>query len=252
MTRKKEAPTGQGQGRVFNTHISCHTAPWLSMARDKNLFACPEILEVLQKAMPTDEGFGPIGNEPVFRLCQYLKGVMPEGATSDELHPIILQWWERSKAVLIGKGIDDFTTVWIMFCDLWDTPGRIKYPKRNSLQTAIARAKVQTQDRPELLPLADKKLILLGHVCYELQRLSGNEPFFLSGKDAGQAVGMCEKSGGLALKYLQRKKIIERVKPGYTGKSTEYRYIGQCQNDQNRKIAEQIQQIKQQLREKDS
>ena len=215
------------------------------MARDKNFLASTEIAEVVKRAIPKGPNdFGIIGNEPVFRLCQYLKGIVPEGTVSDELHGVILQWWENSKQILITNGFDDFTTVWIMFVDLWDTPGKIKFPKRDSFRTAKGRAEMRTENRPELSPLQDEKLVDLAHVCYELQQLNGEEPFFLSGKDAGTVIGKCQKRGRLALKYLQSRSIIVKVKDGHTGKSAEYRYIAKLSSNGKSNISQQIQQFK--------
>lgn len=215
------------------------------MIRGKDFSGSSEIAEVIDKCVPAGaDDFGHIGNEPVFSLCQYLKGIVPEGTVSDELHGVVSQWWDKSKSILMDHGIEDFTTVWIQFTDLWDTPGKIKHPKRDSFRTARGRAEVRLSDRPELSSLRDKKLIHLGHVCYELQWLNGDGPFFISGKDAGSVMGMCDKSGRLALKYLQRQLIIEKVKDGHTGRSAEYRYIGQAQNEERGKMAEQIRQYR--------
>lgn len=52
MTRKKEAPTRQGQGQLLHTSLSYHTAPPLSMAAQIILLAmqCPVHADRLRAA----------------------------------------------------------------------------------------------------------------------------------------------------------------------------------------------------------
>ena len=133
---------------------------------------------------------------------------------------------------------------WIILTDIWDTPGKVKHPKRNALEVAITRAKLRTTDRPELAGLRDKRMILLGHVCYELQQLNSEDKFFLTNEDAGKAIGLCEKLGGAGMKHLQRQGIIELLQKGHTGFASVYRYIATGHSIPNSQISDQVRKYK--------
>ena len=59
--------------------------------------------EAIKKAVPVDdEQIGYIGNEPVFVLCQFLKGIdMPATTVLRDLRPFAKQWYVLSKDMLL-------------------------------------------------------------------------------------------------------------------------------------------------------
>ncbi len=192
--------------------------------KDKKEFVQNQkVREALRKAVPAGRDiYGKIGNEPVFQLCQYLAGVVPEDTSSDDLHGVVMQWYEISRKHLRRS----FMEIWITFCDLWDEK-KIRYPKKDTLNAAIARAELSDKDLPELSVLVHDSLKLLGHVLYELQQIAineGRENFFISGEDAGHILNSDQRTGCRALKRLVKKGIIELIEKGHTGHASEYRY----------------------------
>jgi len=213
------------------------------MAKGNNLYD-----EILKKAVldaDPKQAKIRIGNEAVFRLCQGLKGVAQDGTSAADMEPYFRLWIKTYRQDLPD---DDFT-LWLQFTELWDG-GKIKFPKRDTFNTALARASdPQGELRPELGNMPDE-IKRLGAVCYELQKLAGDRPFFISGGQAGQIMGKSEDTGRLALKYLARKKIIELKQRGHSGRATEYQYIAanplqeQKYQDRRTEIKQQAELIK--------
>ncbi|MBN2317294.1 MAG: hypothetical protein JXM79_25440 [Sedimentisphaerales bacterium] len=179
----------------------------------------------IQKAIPVDnEQVGYIGNEPVFLLCQYLKGIdLPKSAGVKGLKPFIGQWYELSKEKLIDEeGCPmTFGQVWAQVVEVWD---KVKYSKGNALETAKIRAGKARYEIPELNWCDDEKMLYLARVCYELSRPDG--VFFMSGYDAGEILGKDQKTGRAFLKMLQSEGVIRCTKVGNRHKASEYLYIG--------------------------
>ena len=166
-----------------------------------------------------------IDNKPVFILCQHLRGVVPAKTDPEDLKWVVQRWYNLAKMRLPPNCLEeDFDTVWLQFLDIWEHK-KVKFPKKDALNLAIKQATQREYILPELECLVDERLKKLGYVCFELQQLSGENPFFLSQEDAGNIVGVCQKKGRLLLSRLVQLKIIERVKIGHTGRASEYRYV---------------------------
>jgi len=183
------------------------------------------LIEAAEKAVPVDdEQIGYIGNEPIFVLCQYLRGVsLPEDTTFEDLRPFTKYWFDLSEDKLIDEDGENlsFAEVYAMAIELWD---KVKYAKGSALDSAIVRAKASTYTIPELEWCDDERILLLARICYELSRPDGD--FFLSGDDAGKVIGKTQKTGRNALKMFEYVKIIKCVNTGHTGKASDYEYVG--------------------------
>jgi hypothetical protein len=189
------------------------------MARDNNNLYDEAMKRAVFDADPKQAKIR-IGNEAVFSLCQRLKGIAQNGIPAADMEPYLKLWLKTYRQDLTD---DDFT-LWLQFTELWDGD-KIKFPKRDTFNTALARASdPQGELRPELGNMPGE-IRRLGAVCYELQKLAGNRPFFISGGQAGQVIGKSEDTGRLALKYLIRHKIIELKQRGHSKRATEYLYI---------------------------
>ncbi len=183
-------------------------------------FTVTALLEAVRKATPDEDGvIGYIGNEPVFRLAQYLQGVVSKNTPLKELKPYVKCWYDLS-----AKYLDDmsFAQVWSLFIELWP---KVKYAKRDALTIAVARARTAAYKMPELHWCEDKRVLLLARVCWELSRPDG--AFFLSSYDAGSIMGMDQKTGLATLKMLQAEGIIRIIRKGCLGRSSSYIYTGQ-------------------------
>ena len=62
-------------------------------------------------------------------------------------------------------------------------------------------------------------------LCRELQRASGESPFFLSCRTAGELLGLDYKTAWRRLKALCADEVIQCVKPGTQRSAARYRYI---------------------------
>lgn len=210
------------------------------------------IERAIQKAIPVDdEQIGYIGNEPVFLLCQYLKGVdMPDGTTFADLKPFFRQWYELSIGMLFDEYGDplSFTEAWAQFIEAWP---KVKYPKSAYLEQAKERAKNRKEPLPELAEF-DGDYQYLGVVCYELQQIMRDRPFWLSTYDAGEILGKSQKVGHRAMKMLSAEGILELVKVGDRHNASEYRYIGKttCQSSNNKMTAQEFEQQRKEMLEK--
>jgi hypothetical protein len=69
-------------------------------------------------------------------------------------------------------------------------------------------------------------LRLLVALCRELQRLAGDNPFFLGCRDAGRLLGVSFQRAAKWIRRLSRDGIIIRVSKGTqaSGKASEYRF----------------------------
>lgn len=181
--------------------------------------------QAVQNAVPVDdEQVGYIGNEHVFLLCQYLRGVdLPKSAAMKDLKPFVRRWYELSNDRLIDEEGSPMTfgQVWAQVVEVW---GKVKYPKGNALETAKIRAGKARYETPELDWCDDEKMLYLARVCYELSQPDG--AFFISGYDAGGILGKDQKTGRATLKMFQSEGIIKCTQIGDRHNASEYQYVG--------------------------
>lgn len=179
---------------------------------------------VLHAVPVDDEQVGHIGNEPVFLLCQYLKGVdLPMSAGIKGLKPFVRRWYELSKDKLIDQeGYPmTFGQIWAQVVEVWE---KVKHPKRNALEIAKIRAGKARYKVPELNGCDDEKMLYLARVCYELSLPDG--AFFISGYEAGDILGKDQKTGRAVLKMFQSEGVIRCTKIGNRHDVSEYEYVG--------------------------
>ena len=62
-------------------------------------------------------------------------------------------------------------------------------------------------------------------LCRELQRASGDGPFFLSCRTAGELLGLDHNTAWRRLGMLVSDDLIQTVEPGTKTKATRYRYV---------------------------
>lgn len=177
----------------------------------------------IDRAIQKNTEIGDIRNEPVFVLCQYFKGIVKDDTPVGLLEPYLKIWYKKCQ--VIQDEYDDYEEVFLLFADVWENK-RVKYAKKATFEIAKQRAENQTEIRPEIAWCDKPNLIKLDNVCYELQKLQGDKPFFISQYDAGKLMGKCDRTGRNALDYLTGK-TIRLVKRGIPGKgiANSYRYI---------------------------
>lgn len=160
-------------------------------------------------------------NFAVFRFSRHLKGI-PALADADprSLEPLVRLWHRRALPVIGTKPFDD---TWAEFIYGWS---RVKWPKGSGPMADIL-AKTDAAPLPEVAmkyecPMTHRLIKL----CRELQRASGDGPFFLSCRTAADLLDMGHPmTAHRRLYLLEFDDIIRTVEPGTRTRATRYRYI---------------------------
>jgi hypothetical protein len=164
-------------------------------------------------------------NRAVFEFARALKA-MPQFADADpeDVEEHVRRWHaEGRRRDVIGTKA--FEETWIDFVYGWP---RVKLPKGDEPMTAIfERAKEETLPR-----VAERynheglrQLILL---CRELQRATGDRPFYLACRTVGRLLGIDHATAARWLFYLQHEGVIEVAERSPRGslRANRYRYLG--------------------------
>ena len=94
------------------------------------------------------------------------------------------------------------------------------------MKKAIAMARYFGNIPEESNNYGTKKLRFLVRICYQLQLLANQEPFYLSWNQAASALNISPQYAGEYLCILIGDGIIEIVKEHTETEATRYRYIG--------------------------
>jgi hypothetical protein len=186
-----------------------------------------KIAEVVKNCTPIDREDFYIPNRPIFDLAQALKGIdcnMLYNLSAEKMKDIVIEWFEYHGANMPdGKGENLSTDeIWAIFIDVWD---RIKFPKGPALQKAVKKAEQTYKKLPQAKRYRDKKIQHLVGVCYELQQLHGDEPFWLSCYDAGWIMGKSHTRANQIMKMLVFDKVLKVDEKHTAYKAVRYRFI---------------------------
>jgi len=139
-------------------------------------------------------------NAKLFELARHLKGRHPD-ASCDDMIPLLKQWHSLHIDMMRTK---DFTETRIDFEYAWN---KVEHPSTFIFEK-IAKEKPVTFDSiaAEVYGQAGG---LLMHICQELQKLTGKEPFFISVRTAGAQLNIHHTSAAKLLKnFVQRKWLV--------------------------------------------
>jgi len=152
-----------------------------------------------------------------------------EATTGVKLQPADLEsafaeWWRRAKPILPPDAeFDEYRFLFMEAC----ASARIPWGS-NVLQQAIGRAETEPEP-PECERYKSPGVRKLVIVCWQLQRISGEDPFFLSVRSAQTILGtLSPRAAHAALNGLVRDGILvitAKGKPGKSGPATRFRYI---------------------------
>jgi hypothetical protein len=198
------------------------------------------IAEAIENSEPDKEAAGQkgylIGNEYVFCLAQELKGVSNFDKQPREVQKDVVQaWYETYLTNIVDEKGEQlsFDEVWLQFLDAWP---KAMYPKGMLLPTALDRARADTP--PEAEGYNNPRVKLLVSICYQLQLIQGNKPFWLSTYDAGRIVGRTQNWGSKMLSGLVRAGVLELIKQGKGNQASRFRYISRDKKEQLDPVSE--------------
>lgn len=188
----------------------------VSFVSSVSLSLCKSVDEALQATIPSQQGQR---NRALFEFARHLKG-MPRycDGSVDQLRPIVCQWYERALPFVATKEFDE---TWAEFVYGWD---RVKFPKGGDTWAEACRRVEASEPPPEASRYTDDRLRLLCGVCFQLQRLVGDQPFYLSCRCAGQVVGVSAPVAMRFLHLLVHDGVLRVVTPGTMKRAARYHY----------------------------
>jgi len=132
----------------------------------------------------------------------------------------VRRWHERALPIIGTKPFDE---TWADFVAAWP---RVRFPKGQEPMTLIVQradaspppAVAERYDAPET-----RRLVA---ICRELQRASGDDPFFLSCRTAAELLGMDHATAWRRLEMLVADGVLLVVQVGTKHRATRYRYVG--------------------------
>jgi len=157
-------------------------------------------------------------NRCLFALARYLKGTQPN-ATRHELRAIVSSWHTQYLSVI---GTKDFAVTWTDFLNGWD---KVRHP-----HGAIMQSVLETIDFSEPLPAGMSGLGYgtagnqLVQVCMALQAHHGDEPFFISARQAGEVLGIHYTDASKMLVALVRDGVLKLISKGAGKVASRYRF----------------------------
>jgi hypothetical protein len=164
--------------------------------------------EAVEKAILATMPTGPGQRHGLlFKYARFLKSYPTfANAPVRALKPYVGLWYRRAKRFTKTKPFEDF---WFDFAEGWD---KVKSPIGAGLMTdVISRAiSAETPIRAQH-EYRQAKVHLLVRICRELQRNAGSEPFFLSVRNAGEAVDISPRQAATWLNGLVVDGYLERA-----------------------------------------
>ena len=181
-----------------------------------------DISRVIQETLPKAIGQR---NKLVFELCRGLKSIPALADTPhDELamfKPIVREWHRLALPFISTK---PFEETWIDFLRGWP---RVKFAKGTEPMSAILKAAVEREVPACAADYEQPQLQLLVKVCRELQRVTGDGPFFLSSRTAGSLLEVDHSTAWRWLYLLKCDGVLTEVEKGdvVRRRATRFRYV---------------------------
>ena len=164
-------------------------------------------------------------NKLVFGLARALKaipGLIDAGL--EQLQPLVRQWHNLAKPNI---GTPAFEETWLDFIHAWP---RVKFPGKEPMAMILATA-VALEPPEAVRHYESEPLKLLASLCRELQRATGDAPFFLSVRTVGKYFNVDPGTASRWLTLLRFDRVIDEVEKGTqkTGRASRYRFLGNLQ-----------------------
>ena len=181
----------------------------------------PNAIErAIAESLPSEPGKR---NKQVFELARAFKAIPSlAGAKLNDLKPYVREWHRQALPVIKTH---PFEETWIDFIRAWP---RVKFPKGNE-PIALAFEAAKDSDPPAVASEYEQsELRLLVTLCQELQRIAGNNPFFLDCRAGARLLNVDHTTVWRWLTVLLVTdgvlKIVQRGSQA-SRKATRYRYL---------------------------
>lgn len=191
-----------------------------TLVEPASLIEFPDAIQrAIVETLPVEPGRR---NEQVFELCRALRAIPGVAdAQPDQLKPIVRKWHELASAVITTKY---FADTWADFVHGWP---RVKHPKGSEPMSLILAA-AQSRDLPTIAQQYDHpQLQVLVALCCELQRATGDGPFYLAVRTVGRLFDIDPGTASRWLGLLRHDRILEEVEKGSqkTRRASRFRYL---------------------------
>jgi len=156
----------------------------------------------------------------LFTFARALKAI-PEyvDAALPALRPIVNQWFKAALPMIRTK---EFDHTWADFSKMWP---KVRFPiGTGAMAEVVERAKAASL--PKWAKRYDSEPVrMLVKVCKELQRRSKNEPFFISSRAAGDAIGTSKSNAATFVQMLVSDGVLTIAQKWTARRATRYRFI---------------------------
>jgi hypothetical protein len=187
------------------------------------LYSLSSLSHVIEATLPATKAEA---RRKLFEFCRHLKAIPNlADASAATLRPIVREWHNRTVDRL-GLGAE-FTDTMVAFMTAWP---RVRVPAGPSpVELALSRAKESDPPEQAAALFEEPPILLLASICRELQRLTGEGPFFLDCRAAGRLVGLDHNTAWRLLNKVfcdPGVGILRAGKKGNKKKANRYFYVG--------------------------
>lgn len=178
-----------------------------------------EIDGAILSTVPTGPG---VRHRQVFELARALRAVPSlADAHALDLEPLVRRWHQLARPHITTK---EFEETWIDFLKGWP---RVKFPKGQEPMNAIFQTAIAADLPPAAARYDGAGPKLLVSLCRELQRGSGENPFYLSCRTAAGLLQVDHTTANRWLFMLTTDRILRVEEKGNraTRRATRYRYL---------------------------
>lgn len=160
----------------------------------------------------------------VFALARALKAI-PELCDADpcDLREHVREWHRLALPHITTKAFDE---TWIDFLKAWP---RVRFPLGTEPMELILQ-NVGASDLPaEAFQFEQEQVQILVLLCRELQRASGDRPFYLSCRTAGRLLSVDHATANRWLFLLVEEKLLAEIEKGSRSqrRASRYRYLAE-------------------------
>ena len=177
-----------------------------------------KIVEAIRETLPSDVEQR---NRKVFEFARHLKAIPAiADAEPSSLRRIVKLWHQ---AALPNIGTKPFEDTWGEFLYGWP---RVEFPMgEEPMQQILTKAK-ESKSPSVAMNYDAPETRLLVSVCRELQRATGDGPFYLSCRTAARLVGLGDHvTAWRRMKALVFDGVLELVEKGTQPRASRYRYV---------------------------